>query len=122
MCIVNTKKQAQQLFLMLRGQDVFHLSTYMTPAHRKAVLDEIRERLETDKRCLVISTSLIEAGVDVDFPVVYRAKAGLDSMVQAAGRCNREGKREICPVYIFDPSMILQEQPTELSKAADTGC
>lgn len=63
----------------------------MTPAHRKRNLKEIRERLLAKKACRVVSTSLIEAGVDVDFPIVYREEAGLDSEIQAAGRCNRGG-------------------------------
>lgn len=65
----------------------------MVPAHRKAVLDTVRQRLQAGLPCRVVSTSLIEAGVDVDFPAVYREVAGLDSIAQAAGRCNREGKR-----------------------------
>ena len=65
----------------------------MTPAHRKSVLAEIRQRLYEGLPCRVISTSLIEAGVDLDFPAVFREEAGLDSVLQAAGRCNREGKR-----------------------------
>jgi transposase len=66
----------------------------MYPLHRSKVLSEIRARLKNDEPCIVISTSLIEAGVDVDFPVVYREKAGLDSIIQSGGRCNREDKRE----------------------------
>ena len=65
----------------------------MVPAQRQTLLDEIRRRLKAGEPCRVVSTSLIEAGVDVDFPAVYRELAGLDSVLQAAGRCNREGKR-----------------------------
>ncbi len=104
LCIVNTRKQAQNVFMLLSEQNSFHLSTFMYPLHRKRVLKEIKERLKDGLQCRVVSTSLIEAGVDVDFPVVYRAEAGLDSEIQAAGRCNREGKREESPVYIFKPS------------------
>ncbi len=93
LCIVNRRKTAQEVFRRLDGEGSFHLSTLMYPAHRKAVLEEICQRLETGLPCRVVSTSLIEAGVDVDFPTVFREEAGLDSILQAAGRCNREGKR-----------------------------
>lgn len=69
----------------------FHLSAFMVPAHRSAMLERIRTRLDNKERCVVVSTQLVEAGVDVDFPEVYRELAGLDSIVQVAGRCNREG-------------------------------
>ena len=92
LCIVNTRKHALKLFLELHGEGNYHLSTLMCPYHRKEILKEIRERLEKGLPCRVVSTRLIEAGVDVDFPIVYRSIAGLDSIVQAAGRCNREGK------------------------------
>ena len=95
LCIVNSRKSAQEIFLRLEGQGCFHLSTLMYPAHRRAQLEEIRYRLDMGLPCRVVSTSLIEAGVDVDFPAVYREEAGLDSILQAAGRCNREGKRPI---------------------------
>lgn len=95
LCIVNSRKSAQEIFLRLEGEGCFHLSTLMYPAHRRAQLEEIRLRLGGGLPCRVVSTSLIEAGVDVDFPAVYREEAGLDSILQAAGRCNREGKRPI---------------------------
>ena len=93
LCIVNSRAGAQSVYERLSGDGVFHLSTLMHPTHRRRVLAEIRRRLKNGERCLVASTSLIEAGVDVDFPQVFRELAGLDSMLQAAGRCNREGKR-----------------------------
>ncbi len=93
LCVVNRRKTAQTVFHKLTGEGNFHLSTLMCPAHRKAVLTEIRRRLDEGLPCRVVSTSLIEAGVDVDFPAVYREEAGLDSVLQAAGRCNREGRR-----------------------------
>lgn len=93
LCIVNSRKGAQALYERLEGTGVFHLSTLMTPVHRKEVLAAIRRRLVEGLPCKVVSTSLIEAGVDVDFPAVFREAAGLDSILQAAGRCNREGKR-----------------------------
>ena len=93
LCIVNTRKAAQKIYDLLPMEGSFHLSTLMYPAHRKVVLNTIRQRLRDGLPCRVVSTSLIEAGVDVDFPAVYREIAGLDSIAQAAGRCNREGKR-----------------------------
>ena len=93
LCIVNSRKGAQEIFGGLEGEGCFHLSTLMYPAHREKVLTEIRRRLQENLPCRVVSTSLIEAGVDVDFPEVYREQTGIDSILQAAGRCNREGKR-----------------------------
>lgn len=104
LCIVNNRKQAQALYAALKGEGTYHLSTTMYPAHRRAVLSEIRARLNKGLPCRTVSTSLAEAGVDVDFPTVYRALAGLDSILQAGGRCNREGKRDpqSSMVYYFD--------------------
>ena len=93
LCVVNTRRAAREVFHQLSGSGNFHLSTLMYPAHRRRILDEIRRRLRDELPCRVVSTSLIEAGVDVDFPAVYRELSGLDSILQAAGRCNREGKR-----------------------------
>lgn len=93
LCVVNRRKAAQELYRLLDGEGAFHLSTLMCPAHRKRVLAEIRRRLDEGLPCRVVSTSLIEAGVDVDFPAVFREEAGLDSILQSAGRCNRGGKR-----------------------------
>ncbi|SEH33791.1 CRISPR-associated helicase/endonuclease Cas3 [Selenomonas sp. KH1T6] len=104
LCIVNTKKAARLLYEELQSEDgVFYLSTNLCPRHRRSVLEKIREALASGKPCRVVSTSLIEAGVDVDFPCVYRELAGLDSIVQAAGRCNREGRndRDDSWVYVF---------------------
>ncbi len=94
--IVNTKKAAQKIFELCKSQldnNIFHLSTSMCPAHRKAILSQVRRLLEAEEDVLCISTQLIEAGVDVDFGAVIRFTAGLDSIAQAAGRCNRNGKR-----------------------------
>ena len=103
LCIVNSRAAAQEVFESMEGDGCYHLSTMMCPAHRKSTLAEIRQRLKENSPCRVISTSLIEAGVDVDFPLVYRESTGLDSILQAAGRCNREGKRpleeSICTVF-----------------------
>jgi CRISPR-associated endonuclease/helicase Cas3 len=93
LCIVNTRSHARRLFEVL-GEDEghFHLSALMCPVHRSERLAEIRRRLDDQQVCRVVSTQLVEAGVDIDFPRVYRALAGLDSIVQAAGRCNRHGR------------------------------
>lgn len=91
LCVVNTRAAAQELFQLLDGEGRFHLSTLMYPAERQRQLAVIRKRLEDGQPCRVVSTSLIEAGVDVDFRTVYREEAGLDSVLQAAGRCNRNG-------------------------------
>ena len=106
LCIVNTKARAQSLYQRLKergAEHVYHLSTAMYPKHRKEVLEEVRQRLKGSDECILIATSLIEAGVDVDFRSVYRQLAGIDSIVQAAGRCNREGRRSVedSKVYIF---------------------
>lgn len=107
LCIVNSRANAQYIYERLSGDGVFHLSTLMYPGHRRRVLEKVRRRLKAGERCLVVSTSLIEAGVDVDFPQVFRELAGLDSILQAAGRCNREGKRpaEESVVTVFEASM-----------------
>ncbi len=104
LCIVNTRKSAREVFDRLDETNRFHLSTLMCPSHRKMQLREIRRRLKEGLPCRVVSTSLIEAGVDVDFPSVFRELAGLDSILQAAGRCNREGKRSAAEsvVYLFE--------------------
>lgn len=104
LCIVNSRKAAQSIYERLPSEGSYHLSTLMIPAQRQALLKEIRQRLEDGLTCRVVSTSLIEAGVDVDFPAVYRELAGLDSVMQAAGRCNREGRRtaEESVVSVFE--------------------
>jgi CRISPR-associated endonuclease/helicase Cas3 len=119
--IVNTKKQAKKLYEKLEeargGEEIFHLSTYMCPIHRHSTIEEIKQRLKDGRKCIVVSTSLIEAGVDVDFPVVYRAMCGLDSIIQAAGRCNRERKCDYAYVYVFD----FEEEEYKVSKSSAYG-
>jgi CRISPR-associated endonuclease/helicase Cas3 len=106
--VVNTRRDARKLFDELRQSEghkdaVFHLSTWMTPAHRVEVLTEVTRRLDTKEPCLLVSTQCIEAGVDVDFPAVWRALGPYDAIVQAAGRCNRNGrlKPEEAQVHVF---------------------
>jgi CRISPR-associated endonuclease/helicase Cas3 len=107
LCVVSTRDQALTLFELIKDSgDTFHLSALMYPAHRSKVLQEIRDRLHSGQPCRVISTQLIEAGVDVDFPLVYRSLAGMDSIAQAAGRCNREGKKAIGEVFVYEPEKI----------------
>ncbi len=91
LCVVNSRRHAAELFTELDDPEALHLSASMCAEHRSEIVAEIRQRLKDQKHCRVISTQVIEAGVDVDFPAVYRASAGLDSITQAAGRCNREG-------------------------------
>lgn len=103
--ILNTIDDARRLFRMLNDDSdttVVHLSTRMHPNHRRAALETIADKLEHDQPLLVVSTQLIEAGVDVDFPVVYRAMAPVDSLLQAAGRANREGGDTPGEVVIVD--------------------
>jgi len=106
LCVVNLKRHARELFQSLGGgvPENFHLSASMCPAHRQIKLAEIRRRLLAGEPCRLISTQLIEAGVDVDFPRVYRAAGPLDSIIQTAGRCNREGRMtEPGEVIVFRP-------------------
>ena len=103
LCIVNSKKHARIVLGKIEDKEASHLSTRMCPAHRSQSLQEIRKKLKAGESCRVVSTQLIEAGVDVDFPVVYRSSAGVDSIAQSAGRCNREGRRGIGNVYVFKP-------------------
>ena len=92
LCVVNRRKTAQELFAQLPDEGSYCLTTLLCAADRRRQLDEIRLRLKQGLPCRVVSTSLIEAGVDVDFPLAYREIIGLDSLLQTAGRCNREGK------------------------------
>lgn len=103
LCILNNRRRVQQVYEALKEEDACHLSTFMYPEHRKRILKEVRERLKAGKPCRLIATSLVEAGVDLDFGTVFRELAGIDSVIQAAGRCNREGKRnrEECRTIVF---------------------
>ncbi|KMY68404.1 hypothetical protein AAU61_01590 [Desulfocarbo indianensis] len=123
LCIVNTRAQARELFLELRGlagpQGIFHLSALMYPGHRARKLKQIKEALEREGVCRVVSTQLVEAGVDLNFPVVWRALAGVDSLAQAAGRCNREGKLPgMGRLHVFEPQgKIRDSQKVAAQKA-----
>lgn len=99
-CIVNTKRRARELYELLPSENTFHLSTLMLPSDREQTLETIRQHLREGLPCRVVATSMIEAGVDFDFPVGYREEAGLDSIIQAAGRVNREGKRSTSESYL----------------------
>ncbi|WP_158095307.1 CRISPR-associated helicase Cas3' [Collinsella sp. An2] len=127
LCIVGTKSKAKSIYENVKSligvaEDqaecngccdfgLFHLSANMTPLHRSRVLEKIRARLTAGERCIVVSTQLIEAGVDIDFPSVYRELAGIDSLFQAAGRCNREGTRAQGEVHVFE-LLSDREKPT----------
>lgn len=104
LCIVNTRRDAKELYDRLPKEGIcLHLSRMMCPAHVSATIEHIKNALkqQNGQPIRVIATQLIEAGVDIDFPVVFRQEAGLDSILQAAGRCNREGKFGLCTTYVF---------------------
>lgn len=108
LCVVSRRDDARELHRLMTakegGKDTLHLSALMCGEHRSKVIEDIKVRLKRGEAVRVISTQLVEAGVDIDFPVVYRALAGLDSIAQAAGRCNREGKQSgLGRVVVFVP-------------------
>ena len=122
LCIVNKKKTAIEIFENFRGKEnIFYLTTNLCPIHRSEVLQKIKLCLGKNRPCKVISTSLVEAGVDLDFPCVYREIAGIDSIIQAAGRCNREGKfpKDESLVYVFtlENEKPVQNQNMRISAA-----
>jgi CRISPR-associated endonuclease/helicase Cas3 len=120
LCIVNRRDHARDLFTQIKDTPgARHLTTLMCPLHRRAGLAEIRKDLTNKKPVRLIATSLIEAGVDVDFPTVWRAMTGLDSIAQAAGRCNREGLRAEGIVHVFDPAEVEgRNTPTAMAQFA----
>lgn len=99
--VVNKRRTAREIYAALSGKK-YHLSTCMTPVDRSETIRKIREDLKQGNPITVVSTSLIEAGVDLDFEAVFRQLAGLDSILQSGGRCNRDGKRESGTVYVFE--------------------
>ncbi|HBP1081369.1 CRISPR-associated helicase/endonuclease Cas3 [Pseudomonas aeruginosa] len=121
LCIVNNRRHARALYESLAElPGARHLTTLMCAKHRSQVLAEVRQLLITGEPCRLVATSLIEAGVDVDFPVVLRAEAGLDSIAQAAGRCNREGRRPLAEseVLVFSTANSDWAPPEELKQFA----
>lgn len=94
LCIASTKKEAEKIVELLDGEAMY-LSTNLCPAHRREIIQKMKTRLRDGKTCRVVSTSIISVGVDIDFPVVYLQYTGLDSLIQGAGRCNREGKQSL---------------------------
>lgn len=128
-CIVNTRKHAAALTERLleradEPEQVVHLSAAMCPQHRSELVADIKQALEDKRPLRVVSTQVIEAGVDVDFPVVYRALAGFDSIAQAAGRCNREGRAARGEVFVFEtdhaPARSMRPQVHAASELLDT--
>ena len=99
--VVNSKKNARLVYDKL-STEKYHLSTYMTVKDRTAVINRIKDALSVNRNITVVSTSLIEAGVDLDFDTVFRETAGLDNLLQTAGRCNREGRKQGCVAYAFE--------------------
>lgn len=120
LCIVNTRRDAKELFERLPQEGLtLHLSRMMYPAHVRDTIETIKAALKDDNQPIirVVATQLIEAGVDIDFPVVYRQEAGLDSILQAAGRCNREGRRGICTTHVFSLRSEHRLPPGYISQA-----
>lgn len=122
--IVNLTREAQALFVLLRTTGVeglFHLSARMCPAHRRRVLAAVRQRLRDGEQVVLVSTRVVEAGVDVSFPIVYRARCGLDSLAQSAGRCNRHGEADFGQVFAYEaaePEFDLPGNFVEMRNAA----
>ena len=121
--IVNTRRHCRDVFELARASgrsDALHLSTRQYATHRRRIIAEARRRLSADEPVLLVSTSVVEAGVDIDFPKVWRAEAGLDQIAQSAGRCNREGRRPLANsiVTVFMPPGA-QPAPEVRQAAAD---
>lgn len=119
LCIVNTRRDAKEIFDRLPKDGItIHLSKMMCSSHIKSAIDDLKKLLQDNSIPIirVVSTQLIESGVDIDFPVVFRQEAGVDSILQAAGRCNREGKLEKGKTYVFS---LASEHPLPLGSISD---
>lgn len=119
--IVNSRAHALALYRKAAAaglEGVVHLTTRQYAAHRRRILADVRERLKDERPCRLIATSLVEAGVDVDFPRVWRAEAGLDQIAQAAGRCNREGKRPLADSIVSIFRSTEHKPPREIAQLA----
>lgn len=123
LCIVNNRRHARELFGRLADlPGAVHLTTALCAAHRRERLAAVRSDLRTGRPVRLVATSLVEAGVDISFPVVYRAMAGLESIAQAAGRCNRHGERgaALGAVFVFEPAASnIHRPPPELRQCAE---
>ncbi|MEI7884238.1 MAG: CRISPR-associated helicase Cas3' [Clostridia bacterium] len=122
--IVNSRRHAYSLYKIAKEEtncNVFHLSTLMCPMHRREVLSKIKNLLKNNKKVIAISTQLIEAGVDIDFPLVVRSIAGIDSIIQAGGRANREGKLKVGNVYVVEPLSEEGKIPRSLRNVVSIG-
>lgn len=112
LCIVNTRRHARELYGLIRQADgALHLTTALCAHHRAMKLRHVTRQLQHGAPVRLIATSLVEAGVDIDFPVVWRAEAGLEAIIQAAGRCNREGRRKSGEVHVFQAEARRHEHP-----------
>lgn len=119
LCIVNTRRDAKEIYTRLPQEGItLHISRMMCPQHVRATIEHVKQALtdDTNKVIRVIATQLIEAGVDIDFPVVYRQESGLDSVLQAAGRCNREGRMDRGVTHVFS---LTAERPLPRGNMSD---
>ncbi|URZ05940.1 CRISPR-associated helicase/endonuclease Cas3 [Clostridium felsineum] len=119
--IVNTRKHAENLYKKADKNNLYHLSANMCPKHRSELLEEIKMKLKNKESCKIISTQLIECGVDISLPIVYRSLSGIDSIVQAAGRCNREGEVQMGKVYVFESTEDYGKAIMYQSRTAECG-
>lgn len=120
LCIVNTRRRARAVYEAIRRDEgVTHLTTLMCARHRRHVLANVRQWLQAGAPVRLVATSLVEAGVDLDFPVVWREEAGLESIIQAAGRCNREGRAPVGDVFVFRFPAGDGPAPPEIGRAAE---